>query len=188
SPVSWECLEKRCLTIAVHDEPWTITQLLETLMEAVHQTDKSASKACLLEVIAKVCEAARIRWDNEGAVLDRKELLLFSRASELVYPLPKLPDLTASWNYEMQVFKRMLRESKKARCFDDPYSLEDCVKFWHVVKENEPRLIRREAFPENCEAEIEDLLELMGEDAKSEPIFDTPDEYREESTRFASLC
>jgi hypothetical protein len=187
SPLSWERLEKGCMTIAFQEVPWTIAQLLETLTEAVHQAEDSASKGNLLGVIAKACEGASARWDEEGAVLDHKELSRFSCASELVCPLPKLPDLTASWVHVMQTFKRVLQGSKKGGCVYDPDSLEECVEFWNVVKENEPRLLRREAFPENFETEFEELLELMEEDAKSEPILDTPDEYRAESWRLVSL-
>ena len=57
-----------------------------------------------------------------------------------------------------------------------------------MVKGNEPRLLRQQTFPESLEAEFGDLLELVRADAKSEPILDTPDEYRAESQRLTSIC
>jgi hypothetical protein len=42
-------------------------------------------------------------------------------------------------------------------------------------------------FPDELESEFDDLMDLVESDARSNPIFDTPDEYRAESQRFDSL-
>jgi hypothetical protein len=120
--------------------------------------------------------------------LNHTQLSRFTRASELISPLPKLPDLSASWNAAIETFKHILKESKKRGFVDDPDLLDDSVELWNAVKETEPRLLRQMTFPEGLETEFDDLLDLLEEDAGSEPIFDTADEYRAESQRLASLC
>jgi len=57
-----------------------------------------------------------------------------------------------------------------------------------VLKENEPRFLRQRGFPEDLESEFDDLVELVEEEIKLEPILDTSDECRAESTRLDSLC
>jgi hypothetical protein len=188
SAASWDLLEKRSVAIALQEGPWSISRLLETLTEATLQAGDTDSEERLRIVIAKVCDAARTRWDADAVELDHRQLSRFTRASELISPLPKLPDLTPSWNGVTETFKRILRESKKRGFVDDPDLLLDCVELWNAVKESEPRLLRQAAFPEGLETEFDDLLDLVEEDAKSEPIFDTADEYRAESQRLTSLC
>jgi hypothetical protein len=121
---SWESLEKRSMTIAVQDDARVITRLLETLAEAVFQTEDAGSVAKLRDVIGKVCREARDRWDEGGVELNHRELARFCRASEVASPLPKIPDLTASWNHVAQTFARYLEHSKDQGYLGDPDELK----------------------------------------------------------------
>ena len=99
SDESWNLLECRCREIASGDDDRTISELLDTLADAL-QTDQppsSNARVRVSKILRFVCQITVERWNERGDPINLDILRSYHRAAGRLDPEPIQPNVQSSW-------------------------------------------------------------------------------------------
>lgn len=193
---------ERCLPLMVEAEAWTALQqravelvrdasteesceILTCFAAVVESARDDQSKQRLLSVLAIACETARVKWDAECTPLTGSQVLAYGHATTQLSDLPKMPDLSASWNHaDRQLDDELRRETDDLL---DTNRLEAWIQLVKAVERTEPRLLANQKFPEEYQAKICALLARIDNECAVEDNDDL-DDARAEAERLSTLA
>jgi hypothetical protein len=176
SPSDWNLLCEGCVKLVGSCSVADTTDALEVLASAAQNATQLDVRHELSQIIFKVCDEVRERWDANGAILTGHQLLTFCQTSLLASRLPVLPRLDHSWE---TLEKRVITNIRvwEADNAVDSDVLHEWIKLTQAISENEPRFLRKKQFPAKHHDVLNRILVIIEAELDQEEQFDFADDY-----------
>jgi hypothetical protein len=176
---SKSAINARILDIAEKAFEYQTKLLLEILIDAINELDKK--QIWLLETLMDVIHIINKKWGN--GKLSVSTLELFCEASELIQPLPPLPNFEPTWHSLKNEILIQFDEDKLL----EPYSIQEWIDLIELIMKNEPRFLRQVGFPPKYLELAKLILDHLEMELTSELLDSTLDETRDEAERIYNL-
>lgn len=183
---SWNALANACIS-AIQDNSKQNASNVFTVLEGA-STSASGISTEVLELIFRVCSAAKDHWNREKVVLSANLVVRFSVLCERCGRYVPSPLLETSWR---ATCSRLTAETDAA--FEEPYllsgeALAEWISFIAVINAHEPRLISKGSLIAGFDSTITAYIEAMNL-AIQEEIDDgeDADDLQSHANRFSKL-
>ena len=182
---NWMTLQQRAVELIREASPEECCEILTCVATVIDSANDSQTHHRLLSVLAIACETAREKWDAERMPLTGDQVLAYGHATTRLSNLPKMPDMSASWNYVDRHLDAELRRKPEDQL--DVSRLEAWIQFVTAVKKTEPRSIAQQKFPDEYEAKIYALLTRIDNECALGG-YDDLEDIRTEAERLSALA
>lgn len=170
SAESWDVLQERCLSLV--DADTGDREVLEVLADAASDRSSGGQLHRWGGLLARVCAAVQSKWDLASRHIPASDLEAFAKARSSADPVPKLPNLEATWGSLDEFFRESLRVARRGQPLEYG-AFDDITAFARAVKECAPDFLVQKGFPSRYDAEITAILANAAEEADDEPSGDS---------------
>jgi hypothetical protein len=179
----WAEIERRVLELPADESADALQRLLALLSDTARlsrSVDKEAVAARLAELSRHGLEALREQWEIEGATISNADLRNFYRASALLAPPVKGPDLGKTWADTVEMTKGSIGGDVEEMML----AAEEWMGLAELLEHHDPEQMESFSFPAEHGELLEGIVEqLEGEEAALDhPLVsnvDDPSEYEE---------
>jgi hypothetical protein len=189
APGSWDILEQRVIEIirdALNERRVADTlSIMRTATTAASPSGHVQNR--LAKILTSCCEAARLRWDGAGAVLDSSVIEEFFDATMCLIPPPTMPALLRTLNKAEQEYEQAMDELTKCRFQLDAGRILRWASVAKIVAKSDPRLLIQLGFPESYRERIQQVCEEVKSEADSSWSYQDSDALSSEQERFTIL-
>jgi hypothetical protein len=185
SASDWKLLCEGCVKLVGTGLPPIATDALEVLGSAAQSATLDVRHE-LSQIIDRVCEVVRERWDVNREPPTARQLLTFCQTSLLASRLPALPRFERSWETSEEHVRSNLAKWEVAKKVDSDV-LDEWIKLAYVIAQNEPRFLLQKQFPEKYHDVLNRIQDIIISELSQEEEFDFPDGYMEAASRCDQL-
>ncbi len=156
--------------------------ILSSILDATIQVSRSeeeTQRAILIFLNAIAKDAVLIlreRWDKANTVIPVETLQIYTQLSEMLDPLPPMPQLIPTWN--------VYRAAATAELTFDPYETElqtygigKWIDLIECISGSEPRMLTQVKFPSSSLDDVQQFLEAVVIYIESDTSLDTREDY-----------
>ncbi len=133
----WRLVRARTLELAT-DPSTSATDLLDALSETV---DRFKDRSDCGQMLTEVARTVKTRWDNDRKKLGEGDISSFSRFSELISPIPPLPNLAPTLESAKRKLEVAIAQVQEESIEVD--DIEESVKILWSISRTEPRALRQ---------------------------------------------
>jgi hypothetical protein len=192
SDEDWQSLQQAIQVQINNEQDAAVHGILSSLLEALLQEEYSTGDPInitvksLLVMAANATTLARKRWDHSHAPIELETIEVYRQLSELLDPLPPMPQLIPTW-------KEYWEHAGSELSFDptqgevSTYYITKWTDLVTCIQRAEPRLLMQIKFPDSCLEEITTFFEAVDTFVESEDHYYSKRAYDEEIEALSEL-